>query len=90
MSAREKEPEAACYCGCHGDEPRAAETVDPDTWNPVCWECLTYAVNKDGETVCCRQEEYEEGRMDWAYVSHRPEPRLRIVSRRTKPAGGDE
>ena len=80
----------SCYCGCHEDAPRSAETTDPDTQNPICWDCLTFAVDEDGETICCRQEEYEEGRPDWAYISHRPEPTLRLVRRERKRAEGGE
>jgi hypothetical protein len=67
-----------CYCGCHEGAPVKATTVDPDTANPVCLDCLIFAINEDGECVCSGQDDYSEGREGWSYHDARP-ARLEIV-----------
>ena len=57
-----------CNCGCHGDDPVPATTKDPATDNAICWDCLTFAVNEGGETICSRDPAYKVGVDGWEYV----------------------
>lgn len=57
----------ACYCGCHNQAAVTGTHVDPDTLNPVCRGCLTFALDEDLEVVCSRSPMYEEGRAGWEY-----------------------
>lgn len=65
-----------CYCGCHTGEPPRLGTHTCPAGGCICLECLTFAVNEGGETVCSRTPEYHEGRSGWEYFTPEDTPGL--------------